>query len=156
VPDDEKMLRDTVSNLVKPGGHVLISVPAWNQLYTRHDAILGHYRRYSGATLRALVRRGGLTLKQGGGLFHALLPVRTLQRLAAGKFVDEPNTRRGESPAVQADTGLSSWRAGAIVTGVVDGILRMDNGLSASASRLGIWLPGLSVWALARRDDTIA
>jgi hypothetical protein len=28
------------------GATVLVSVPAWQALYTRHDLFLGHYQRY--------------------------------------------------------------------------------------------------------------
>jgi SAM-dependent methyltransferase len=151
VADDGVMLADVAANLVRPGGHVLICVPAWDQLYTRHDAILGHYRRYSPAQLRKLVRASGLALLGGGGLFHVLLPLRALRRLGAGRFVDAAGRPRGENPAAFADTGLSTWRAGSIVTALVDGILRADNGLSAWTSRAHLWLPGLSLWSLAVR-----
>jgi SAM-dependent methyltransferase len=151
VADDGALLADVAVNLVKPGGHVLICVPAWDQLYTRHDAILGHYRRYSPAQLRKLIHGSGLALLGGGGLFHVLLPLRALRRVGEGRFVDAAGCRRGENPAAFADTGLSSWRAGGIVTALVDGILRADNGLSAWASRADLWLPGLSLWSLAVR-----
>jgi len=152
VPDDGALLAEVVASLVRPGGHVLISVPAWDQLYTRHDAILGHYRRYSPAQLRELVGQSGLAPLCGGGLFHVLLPLRALRRLGAGRFVDPADGRRGEHPPARADTGLATWRAGAVVTALVDGILRVDNGLSTWSSRAGLWLPGLSLWALAVRN----
>jgi hypothetical protein len=138
-----------VASVVRPGGHVLVSVPAWDQLYTRHDAILGHYRRYSPAHLRRLLADSGLTLLAGGGLFHALLPLWALRRLAAGRFRDAASWQRGEHPAAEADTGLACWRAGALLTALVEGVLHVDGRLSEWSSHAGYWLPGMSLWALA-------
>jgi SAM-dependent methyltransferase len=41
--------------LLKPGGRVVILVPAWPALYNRLDKGLEHYRRYSSTTLRQLL-----------------------------------------------------------------------------------------------------
>jgi SAM-dependent methyltransferase len=150
VPEDQALLASLVREVVSPGGHVLISVPAWSSLYLRHDAMLGHFRRYSPDQLRQLITASGLVLAGGGGLFHCLLPLRALRRLVAGRFVVPPGTRRGEHPEVMADTGLADWRAGSLLTALVDGALRLDNGLSNWASRAGLWVPGLSLWALAK------
>src|SRR5207245_11489208 len=43
------------SSLVRPGGLVLLALPAVPWLFGYHDELLGHYRRYSKRTLRALV-----------------------------------------------------------------------------------------------------
>jgi SAM-dependent methyltransferase len=150
VAEDRALLASLVREVVKPGGHVLISVPAWDRLYTRHDAILGHCRRYSPVELRRLVTDSGLVLVGGGGLFHSLLPLRGVRCLLAGRFVVPPGGRRGENPEVMAETGLATWRAGALVTALVDSVLRLDNGLSHWSSRAGLWVPGLSLWALAK------
>jgi 2-polyprenyl-3-methyl-5-hydroxy-6-metoxy-1,4-benzoquinol methylase len=50
--EDEPHAVQCISRLVKPGGHAVISVPAFNWLFGYHDMQLGHYRRY---TKRCLV-----------------------------------------------------------------------------------------------------
>lgn len=40
-------------DLLVPGGHLLILVPAFNQLYSPFDKAIGHYRRYDRSILRA-------------------------------------------------------------------------------------------------------
>ncbi len=55
VAADGAFLHDVVAAL-KPGGVVLITVPAHRFLWTRHDEVLGHVRRYSGPELRRLWR----------------------------------------------------------------------------------------------------
>lgn len=40
-------------NLLHPGGHLLIVVPAFNFLYSEFDRAIGHFRRYDKAILRS-------------------------------------------------------------------------------------------------------
>jgi len=42
-------------SLLKPGGKVLIEVPAMPSLFSVHDKMLGHYRRYNKTNFRAMV-----------------------------------------------------------------------------------------------------
>lgn len=53
IEDDRAAARALVEGL-KPGGHVLISVPALELLYNDLDALAGHHRRYSRRSLVAL------------------------------------------------------------------------------------------------------
>lgn len=46
IEDDKAAIRK-LSNLLKPGGIICISVPALQVLFGYHDEMLGHYRRYS-------------------------------------------------------------------------------------------------------------
>jgi 2-polyprenyl-3-methyl-5-hydroxy-6-metoxy-1,4-benzoquinol methylase len=39
---------------LRPGGHLLVLAPAFQQLYSEFDHAIGHYRRYTAATLKAL------------------------------------------------------------------------------------------------------
>ena len=60
IEDDVRALslfRDVVS---PTRGKVVIFVPALQQLYSQHDAALGHHRRYSKRTLRAAFEAAGL------------------------------------------------------------------------------------------------
>ena len=42
-------------SLLKPGGKILIEVPAMQSLFSVHDKMLGHYRRYNKTNFRAMV-----------------------------------------------------------------------------------------------------
>lgn len=53
VQDDKTFLRDLLARM-KRGGILLVTVPAHQFLWSRHDEILGHYRRYSARQLREL------------------------------------------------------------------------------------------------------
>jgi SAM-dependent methyltransferase len=54
IQDDRRAFQKMVS-LVRPGGPILITVPAGPWLYGFHDEELGHYRRYSVKSLRQVV-----------------------------------------------------------------------------------------------------
>ena len=53
IQDDREAFQKMV-NLVRPGGPILITVPAGPWLYGFHDEELGHYRRYSLQGLRRI------------------------------------------------------------------------------------------------------
>ena len=150
VPDDTAFLGELAGAALRPGGQVLISVPAWMSLFSRHDVALGHYRRYKPAELRALVARAGLQLEANGGLFHSLILPRALAK--GRELVTGVRSRPDpEQMAVHADTELGRWGGGRALSVVVRTALRADNGLSRLAAAAGVDLPGLSVWALARK-----
>lgn len=59
IEDDETAVSELL-RLLKPGGHLLIFVPALQPLMSKLDQALGHYRRYHKADLaRKLARPGG-------------------------------------------------------------------------------------------------
>lgn len=77
IPDDVAALRQLRAKL-KPGGTLLIYVPAFPVLYTSMDAKVGHVRRYTRQTLTAAVVSAGFTIDDVGyvdslGFFAALL-----------------------------------------------------------------------------------
>ena len=41
---------------LRPGGHLIVLSPAWPFLFSPFDAAIGHYRRYTRASLRAAAR----------------------------------------------------------------------------------------------------
>jgi SAM-dependent methyltransferase len=59
LPDDGAALQQ-LARLVRPGGHVLLYVPAFERLYSPFDQAVGHYRRYDRPALATTVRDAGL------------------------------------------------------------------------------------------------
>lgn len=44
--ENDKKAIDAMTDVLKPGGHLLLFVPAFQQLYTEMDRLAGHFRRY--------------------------------------------------------------------------------------------------------------
>lgn len=57
---DDTAAISNCKKLLKPGGHLVILVPAFRRLYNTFDEELGHYRRYSTRSLNKLFKSQGL------------------------------------------------------------------------------------------------
>lgn len=80
VEDDEELLRRYLSH-ISPGGSVLITVPAFQFLWSAHDEILGHHRRYTLREVVALAKRAGVLVDQARYFYGAVFPAAALIRI---------------------------------------------------------------------------
>ena len=150
VADDQGLLREATASAAMPGGWMLLSAPAHQALFSRHDELLGHQRRYSPDRLRAMAAESGLDVVAHGQLFTSLLLPRAAGRL--GEAVGAARTSAPATPALgQVETSLGTWQHGAMVTSLVTKALALDAAGCRFAARWRIPLPGLSAWVLARR-----
>lgn len=60
VEDDRTVLRGWC-DWVKPGGHVMLSVPAHPDRFGPSDELVGHFRRYSRSSVTEVMREAGLS-----------------------------------------------------------------------------------------------
>ncbi|MGQ0549332.1 MAG: methyltransferase domain-containing protein [Armatimonadota bacterium] len=89
VPDDRRVVRECLRAL-KPGGMLLITVPALQWLYGEHDRALGHVRRYSRAGLRALLEECGFHVERITYFNTLLLPLVIVARLLCARGAPRP------------------------------------------------------------------
>lgn len=77
-----------LSRMLRPGGKILLTVPAFPFLYGPHDSALSHVRRYSRRDLRYTIADSGLTQEAShfffGATFLLAAPIRLLRRLMPG------------------------------------------------------------------------
>lgn len=66
-----------------PGGRLLVTVPAMPFLWSRHDELHHHKRRYTKDSLSAAMAAAGLTIDRVGYFNSLLFPLAVAQRLAA-------------------------------------------------------------------------
>lgn len=80
VADDHGGLASAVRRL-KPGGRLLVTVPAHQWMWTSHDRLNHHFRRYSKKSLKALVEGTGLKIDHLGYFNSLLFPLAIAGRL---------------------------------------------------------------------------
>lgn len=87
VEDDDRAMAE-VSRVLKPGGKVIISVPAYQFLFANNDRVAQHYRRYNRKTVRHLFEQAGLIVERNSHsnvfLFPLILPLVLLIKLLEG------------------------------------------------------------------------
>jgi 2-polyprenyl-3-methyl-5-hydroxy-6-metoxy-1,4-benzoquinol methylase len=103
--DDDRSALAALASLLKPGGSLLISVPAYQWLWGPHDESLHHKRRYRQGDLVRLCGETGLEVVRSTYFNSLLLPVamaaRVWDKLRGGKQAS--GTRL---PATPVNTGL--------------------------------------------------
>lgn len=53
---------ESIYSFLKPGGKVVILVPAYQRLYNGFDKNLGHYRRYTASQIERVIKAGGFDI----------------------------------------------------------------------------------------------
>jgi len=84
--DDDVAALGAARRLLRPGGLLLVTVPAHPWLWSAHDVALGHRRRYTARGLRRTVEAAGLRVVRTSHfntvLFPAIAAVRIVKRAA--------------------------------------------------------------------------
>ena len=88
--DDERLIRE-LKRVVRPNGWVLVTVPAYQALWSKRDELAGHRRRYTRRGLVALLENAGLRVEALRAYQFALLPL-----LAISRLLGRQNTRTRE------------------------------------------------------------
>lgn len=69
--------------LLNDSGRVLVTVPAYQWLWSAHDEKLHHFRRYTAAGLASVARQSGYAIERTGYYNSLLFPVAAATRLYA-------------------------------------------------------------------------
>lgn len=139
VQDDAGLLQSLAGPTLATGGRIVLSVPAWPQLFANHDRFLHHLRRYTPRSARQLIVGAGLRVERCGGLFHSLIAPRALS-CAVERLVPRP-----------VPTSEAKWGLGPVPTRLLNTALRADTALSGWLAEREWDVPGLSFWAIVRR-----
>jgi SAM-dependent methyltransferase len=136
-PDDVATMRE-LRRVTAPGGHMLVTVPAYPALWSTHDEVNEHYRRYRRRSLRDAAARAGWELDRDGHFNSLLLApaaaVRLASRLLRGATASRDNSELALTPRA------------------LDSLLELPLRLEAALVRSGVNLPaGLSLIATFRK-----
>jgi SAM-dependent methyltransferase len=83
--DDDREVVTNLGTLVKPGGWVIVSVPALPSLFSEFDRVQGHRRRHTVESLRSAFAGSGLDVVQTFWWGAWMVPLLRLQRLSLWK-----------------------------------------------------------------------
>ncbi len=129
--EDDVAALAAMKSLLKPGGKILIAVPAHQWMWSAHDVVNHHHRRYSPKTLRAAITQAGLRPEKLGWMNSLLFPAAVAARLA-GKLTGRDDS--DDSPPAKP------------LNAVFEAIFRLERHL---VGRVPL-TPGLSIVTLAK------
>jgi SAM-dependent methyltransferase len=78
--DDDAAALGAAREILAPGGTLAVAVPAYQWLWSQHDVVLGHRRRYTAGGLRARVAAAGFDVRYVTYFNTLLLPPVALAR----------------------------------------------------------------------------
>ncbi len=139
VPDDITALEE-LRRVCRPGGWLLVTVPAYQALWSRHDEANHHYRRDSRPRLRGSAAAAGWRIEHVSSFNSLLLAPAAAVRLAQRRF------GAGNGSTSDLDLG-PAW---------LNDVLEWPLALEARWLRAGHALPaGLSLLAVLRRPPAV-
>ncbi len=105
--DDAGALVCRAARLLAPGGHILVTVPAYRWLWTAHDDLNHHVTRYTAGAVRRVFEQSGVTPAETGYIFQSLVVAKLLVKLTES---GRPRSRRvPELPAPAINRAVQAW-----------------------------------------------
>jgi SAM-dependent methyltransferase len=129
----------TLRRVVRPGGFLVVTVPAYRWLWSEHDRVNHHYRRYDWGSLSGAAEAAGWTPLRSTYFNSLLLPV-----AAAYRLVERLGTRRLADTSTKVLTSTPPW---------LNRALELPLAVEARLLSAGVRIPaGLSLLGVFRSD----
>ncbi len=142
IPDDHRAMAEIV-RVLRPGGRVFVSVPAYQFLYANNDRIAQHYRRYTRSGLSEVFRGAGLEVEKNTHTNVFLFPL-ILPAVLATKALEKIFSLKARS-----DHTNLSWPIPQFAHDLLHAVFAAELPLSKRFS----WPVGHSIAASARRSQ---
>lgn len=119
----------------KGNNFYFFTVPAFSSVFSSHDVLLGHYRRYTLKQLFSLLNKNEFKIIDKGYYFTSLLLFRKLD-----KFLKKDKKE-----------SIDNWEGGKTATFLINFLLKADFFLSLTLKKIGVHIPGLSCYCLCKK-----
>ena len=114
---------------------LFFAVPAFQKLFSNHDILLGHYRRYSLPELENLLNKNNFKILDKGYYFFTLLALRWLEK----------------SRKKDQKESIDNWEGGKFKTDLINFVLKTDFKIIMLLKKLNIRINGLSCYCLCTK-----
>jgi SAM-dependent methyltransferase len=142
--DDDFGILTSLLKILRPGGHLIVTVPAFDALWSEHDEINHHKRRYRAPQLRTLIENAGFEIDRVTYCNTATyVPVLVTRK--AKNLVRSLNIRRGGEPSTELQSDLGDYHP--VVNEALFNVMLGENRL---LDRMNLPF-GVSILAVAKR-----
>ena len=136
--NDDKILEELHANKQLHSSTFFITVPAFQTLFSKHDKLLKHYRRYNVNDLKLICKKNNFEIVECGYFFSSLIVLRIIQL-----FLEKLGLRNPKK-------SIDNWRGNKELTGLISGFLWISFIIENSLKKIGIQVPGLSAYCVCR------
>jgi hypothetical protein len=136
--ENDTLFFNNVVNKLKWNGTILITVPAWQFLFSIHDIRAQHYRRYNRKQLMALLKNKDIQVERCHYFYTSVFLVRLLCLLKKDKFI--------------GNDIYWKYHDKNIITTLATMVLNIDFWVNKILDKIHIHLPGLSLVAICKKN----
>lgn len=136
--NDKNILKQLNNDSLTHSPIFFITVPAFQNLFSQHDKLLFHYRRYSVKKLKSLCEESNYEIIHCGYFFTSLLLIRCIQLL-----LEYIGFRK-------ANKSIDNWNGSPVLSGLISTFLWFDFVTGRFFSLMGIRIPGLTAFCICR------
>ncbi len=122
IEDDALAVRE-INRVLAPGGKVFLTVPAYQFLWSKHDEVNHHYRRYTAAGLDRVVRQADFTI-QRTSYFNSLLFTPIALARSVANLLPEKKVPEGSS-----GSDFDAYQTGDFVNNIFYRLFRQERKL---------------------------
>ena len=126
---------EILNHLTQKNNYFLFAVPAFQSVFSNHDVLLGHYRRYNLKQLQNVLKQHHFQIQDKGYYFTSLLFVRWMERIF--------NKNKKAS--------IDNWTGSSMTSKLITLVLQLDFGFTHLLQKFGIRMYGLSCYCICKK-----
>lgn len=126
---------EILKHLTQKNNYFLFAVPAFQFVFSNHDVLLGHYRRYNLKQLQQVLQQYNFEIQSNGYYFTSLLFVRWLESVF--------NKNKKAS--------IDNWTGSIFKSKLISSVLQLDFRFAQVLQKFGFKIYGLSCYCICKK-----